>query len=341
MKVMYISGYEFAPCARSATRPTEVIRYLPCEVVECCSEEMVHRHINDTDVALVTRPAAFPRGTWKPIIKESDALVGWFITDVWHSQGMISYVSNLMGVDIYLVAYRTCTERHMPDIARTAYWCPASTDARDCCIPRDIDVLYWGNYEGHRDYYPFRRFELRRLHKWIVGPDRSIGDALGMYEIEVGGHRCKYAYLKNLGMNYGWDELLLGDVRANAEAYRRALASGYYESKLYRLLSRARIVCTGPGMDAPIGKFFENAACGAVQVTCDFTDREDLGFEHGKNIWITDEEHFEGDLSYLLENPELVEEISGNAEELIRTRHTRIIRAQELYKFLCEKTGKT
>jgi len=66
-----------------------------------------------------------------------------------------------------------------------------------------------------------------------------------------------------------------------------------------------------------------------------------LGFEHGENIWITDEEHFETDLVYLLENPELVEKMSKNAEELVRTKHTRMIRARELYEFLCEKTGKT
>jgi len=99
----------------------------------------------------------------------------------------------------------------------------------------------------------------------------------------------------------------------------------------------------------PLGKYFENPAAGAVMLSNEFSDRESLGFEHGKNIWILEEgqfvdsvaeDYFIENLVYLLEHDDIREEISRNARELIETRHTRDVRAQELYTFLCEETRK-
>jgi len=93
--------------------------------------------------------------------------------------------------------------------------------------------------------------------------------------------------------------------------------------------------------NAACARYIENAAHGVVSVTSDIDDKEALGFKHEENIWFTDAEHFVTDMIYLLENKDLVEKMSINAKELVRARHTVDVRSQELYTFLCEKTGKT
>jgi hypothetical protein len=65
----------------------------------------------------------------------------------------------------------------------------------------------------------------------------------------------------------------------------------------------------------------------------------DLGFEHGKNIWITTAEKFFSDLEYLLTDRDRCLEISQNARELVEQRHTVDIRAGQLYEELRNRTG--
>ncbi len=86
----------------------------------------------------------------------------------------------------------------------------------------------------------------------------------------------------------------------------------------------------------PLARYFENAACGCVSLTNDFSDREALGFEHGENIWLTTEEKFIGDLVYLLSQDDLLAKMSATARQLIAERHTVGMRANELYRFLLE-----
>lgn len=189
------------------------------------------------------------------------------------------------------------------------FWSPVCTDLYTEAPVRDIDIVLWGNVTKR---YPLRQFMANQLESLVVkGPD--IKEGAYFYTIKLGGK--EYTYLR----------IPLNDY--------------FYSNHLYDLLARSRICVTGTNSKAPHAKYFENAACGVVTITDEFTDMEDLGFKHGKNLWATTEETFLTDLQFLLENPNLVNKMSINSRKLIETKHTIDIRAQELYKFLTDITG--
>ncbi len=189
------------------------------------------------------------------------------------------------------------------------FWSPACTNLYPEAAIRDIDIVLWGNINRH---YPFRQFIIKQLDSLVVsGP--VIKDKAYYYIIKLGNR--EYTYVKV------------------------PLISYFYSTRLYDLLARSKICVTGCGRNAPHAKYFENAACGGVTLTNSFTDMNDLGFEHGKNLWVTTETMFLTDLQFLLEDNILVNQLSINSRDLIANRHTIDIRAQELYKFFTEVTG--
>jgi len=312
MKIVSIS---IAPSDYVAIAPCQHftrMRALPCEVVECYDAESVYEHGESADVIfLPTLGSSWPP-FWNEIaayIESLPAFVAIFAADphrtVWHWGG------RSIRFDALIPCMFTPYKEHEAELGydcKHILWSPWCMDVEDHNIEKDIDVLFWGN--PGRPHYPFRNFILRELTRY--SSLEGVRGQLIVNTLTLGGDSYSYVRLP----------------------YRNA---GYWGSGLYPLLERAKICCAGSTyIQIPNPKYIENAACGSLTLTNDFSDREALGFEHGKNIWITDEDSFIEDLTFLLENEGLVTEMSTNARTLIAERHTVEIRARELYAFLQE-----
>lgn len=329
VKVLFVTAPGSLMTTGKAAWIRPMVRYLPCDLIECYSASDVRNHIGSADVVLLDNGPRFVP-YWKDLtfLNGSSAFIGYYPLDPWYPRKL----DDLIRSDVYLVSSPKVVKRHVPQIKHRLFCLPPSIDVQDYYPPRDIDVLFWGavNYPSETSY-PFRAFVTGKLKSSIVGKGKKVDPFLSIYDIDVAGCRYKYGFVKATPGMFSWSPNV------------KQLTYGYYGSRLYRLLSRARICVTGSKIDPgiPLGKFFENAVCGLLTMSNKFAEMGVLGFEHGRNIWITNKERFLDDLTYLLERPNLVEEMSKNAKELIRAKHTRTIRAQELYAFLCRETGKT
>ncbi len=287
-------------------------RALPCEYVECYDAEEVYKHGISADVIFLPGSAAMWPLFWNDIanyVQELPAFVGVFSADsyrmTWPPGERKIHFDALF--PLYEAAYRQRAGEFAYD-CEYVFPSPCCVDVQDHNVEKDIDVLFWGN-PGNRTY-PFRNFVLRELT--LYSYNETIRDNLIFNVLSIGGENYSYA-------------------RA---AYQDATYWGY---SLYPLLERARICCTGSSsVFVPLARYFENAACGCVSLTNDFSDREALGFEDGKNIWLTTEDKFIDDLVYLLSQQDLLAAMSANARQLIAERHTVNIRADHLYRFLVE-----
>lgn len=322
MKVLHLTSYP----NRLKDRPHgmwPVISLMPCTTIRCTSLKAVQEHAPTADVIIL------PWGTirckfWSSLtfLNDLPVFIGRFHADTWHPHEVDP---GNVRIDVHFVAFWEASKKAFPQWADDdMFWVQGCLGVPDTSVERDIDVLIWGLQDV---YYPFRTFAWQAVRSSVVGKPRQFDNLLTFYDISLNGQKYMYAYLVS-----------------------RRRKTPYVGTGLHKLISRAKICPTGPAhtsyqgikCDRPApGKYFENAACGAVTLTEDFTDKKALGFEHGKNIWVTNEDHFLEDLTYLLEHDSLLQQMSENAKNLMRKRHTREIRAQELYKFLCEKTGKS
>jgi len=296
-------------------------------MVECYSPADVRAHLKGAHVVLLDIPRFIPFLKSLTFLNKAKVFKAIYYCDIWRPYEL----DELIKPNVHLVPVRKLVERYRAEWLRSMFWTPASMDVQEYDLPRDIDVLFWGTFSYPTvGTYPFREFVRIWLKEHIVDKISQVDPHLAMYHVEIGGRKYVYALLKSVP---GLHSRNPNKVQATY---------GYYGERLYRLVSRSKICCAGPKLKrgVPLGKYFENAACGAVSISREFTDREALGFEHKKNIWITGTKHFASGLTYLLEHDDVVREMSGNARELIRARHTRGIRARELYKFLSKKTGK-
>lgn len=288
----------------------EVFRKLPnCEVIECNDFESIKRHAEGTDVFIAAGTAMLPLSREQQhelmALFSGKALIMNTSLDPWESKQ--PYYSDMPW------DFTTCFSKEKWTELRPyeTHWLPNACDVRDYDCERDIDILVWG-FVMYK--YPFRMFIKDKLTPLLEGNGEKLDECLTTYPIRIGDKRYKYAILER--------------------------GAKYYSEELYKLISRTRICPTGPtGYRIPLGKYVENAACGAVTMTVDFSDREELGFRHKQNIWLTNEESFLGDLQYLLENPNIVDQMGCKAKELVRNKHTTTIRAQEFYRCLCQKKG--
>jgi hypothetical protein len=310
MRVISIS---VSPSEVTAFKPSQHftrMRAMPCEVVECYTPKTVYKHGDSADVILL--PGA--ESSWPPFwndiaeyVESLPAFVGIFSIDSYRTVWLADRKQIKFDVlfPLMYTAYRD-HEQELDYGCKHIFWSPCCVGVQNDGTERDIDVLFWGNPDSTS--YPFRNFILRELTRYS-----------SLEEIE--------------------GELILNNLRLDGWDYRYARLpyrnTGYWGRALYPLLERARICCAGSmDVQVPHPKYFENAACGCVTISNDFSDREALGFEHGRNIWITNQETFIKDLTFLLENEDLVAEMSANARQLIAERHTVRIRADELYQFL-------
>jgi len=193
-------------------------------------------------------------------------------------------------------------------------WLPMACDLHYPKVGRDLDILVWGKVIANK--YPFRQFISEQIKELLV-KTTVINKSFQIGTIEIGGKEYTAGILNND-------------------------SAAYYGDGLYNMLCRSRISLTGPhGYKMAVGKYVENAACGVVSLTCDFEDRLSLGYEHGKHLWITDQDTFRQDLQFLLEHPDLVADIGAEAQMLVKYRHTPLIRAWQLrdYLFIASRKG--
>ena len=321
MKVVYIGGRIPHKKSLYTSRNTLMLRYLPPWVnyVETFTLEDAKQQTIDADVIFLENLRSTP--FWEQLIflNDSKAFICDSYCDVWRKPWWFQHIRT----DVHITLTKASTIHSFPETEHSRiYWAPFRTPLSTYEMERDIDIIVWGTW--HHKAYPFRMYIQEQVMKWIPNVEVIIPN-----EIPKAG-------------------LSLYDIVLNGKTYKLGTVSprgNYYGTYLYKLLSRCKIACTGPGLKKGswigTGKYFENAACSTVTLSTIFDEATDLGFKHGKNIWFTTEANFQTDLINLLEQPNLINELAINSRELMRTRHTPEIRADELYTFLCEQTGKT
>lgn len=330
MRILFLTSYRGYRKEYQATNRLRLVKQLPCESIVCCSPKQVAEHLKDVDVLLLD---CKDYGTGLPIDYKAlfdtfPGLIGGFYKDVWGKR--FSFPDDLR-LDMHITLF---FESLISKVSRPDSWhfVPSCIDVYESSTPRDIDILVCGAVNST---YPFRVFCNRELSKLIVGKT-SLPDTEGvdLYKVVINGREYVYGNLTLL-------------------AARRP---GYYGPKLFDLLLRTKLGCTGPvvinklskhcvrgsGGFGPlvVGKYFEYAAAGVVTVSTKFFDMQALGFQHQENLWITDESRFIDDLVYLLEHNDVRSSISENAKHLIKTRHTTKIRANEFYALLSSQLNK-
>jgi len=300
--------------------------YMPCTLLRARTNQDIARYMSEADVIFLNSTSHTRWVAEDSPIYRVGVPVGRIFGDVWGLPQLEKYrnmkkfrskTGTLVADHFRHYDYRVCTcqalfREFCPEYVDTMFWSPHCVDVQNFDVPKDVDVLIWGALGTSAD----RRRVKNLLMKHVVAPGRQYDAARLIYKIALGGRKYTLVWL-----------------RSHGEVYRG--------SKLYRMISRAKVCCTAPVHQAPVGKYFENAACGSVTLTLKFTDREALGFEHGKNIWISSLGSYLKNLRFLLEHDALVKEMSRNAKELICTRHTPEIRGKELYEFFKRLTGKT
>lgn len=310
MKVLFVTSLHETEIP-VAVRPIHMVRYLPCEMVECYTLKDVRAHIGTADVVLLSGYKCIPYQRELKFVHKAPVLTGRVHTDLWNN-----FVRrDKANFDVRIVVCKELLQKYKPEWIDQTHWSPLCIDVQQYQLPKDIDILFWGAVSG---FYPFRQLVIHELKSRAVGKPIQVDPFLTIRNVFIGGNKYTYAHIKA--------------DRARTEKQRMYAYFGY---RLYRLLSRVRVCCTGPAkIRVPVGKYFEHAACGSVSLSPKFTDSADLGFVHGETIWFTDATHFIGDLRYLLENRRVTDNIGEQARDLIRCRHTPVIRAQQLYEFL-------
>lgn len=329
MKVLFLTRHEPEVTSWKAQNSLARVRHLPCEMIECYSAAAVQKHVTGADYVLLDL-GYMHVPYWSQVIflNKKPVQIGRFHVDLWHKReagAPPNWEESTIKVDFRLVAYQKLTEKHRPNWSGKTFWSPHCIDVQDYSIPRDIDVLFWGAYS---EYYPFRTFARNKLRSLIVGNPKKVDSFLTMRSIRIDGNIYRFGEVKFTPNPTVWRRKVTKQVQM-----------GYYGQRLFRLLSRSKIVVTGPAWRVPVGKYFEHAACGCVTMSPDFTDREALGFSHRNNIWLTDKARFVTHLRHLLRDEASVSKMSVNAKELVRTRHTPSVRGRELYEFLQERLG--
>jgi hypothetical protein len=327
MKVLFVSD-EFYARNESynwtgyANRP--LVQSMPCEVIVCCTAGEVRAHASSADVVLLEGFRAVSFRDELLFLNDLPLYIAAFYTDVWRGP---HWCDSAIRIDLNICVYRDVAEKSHPKFRDSSvfFWAPPRVDVFDYDLPRDIDVIFWGS-SGRE--YPFRSFVQYALINLVVGSPRRSGREF----VKVDSH-LTLQKIALRGKMYTWGVLL-----------NKRLSSDYHGPALFELLHRCKLCPTGPPVvndsNVAVARYIENAACGVVSVTSDLEDKEGLGLRHSENIWFTDAEHFISDMVYLLEHDDVVSLMSQKAKDLVRSRHTVAVRAQELYNRLCDATGK-
>ena len=286
-----------------------------CTFIECNDLETTKREVQDADVVYLENYRALSFKDDLLFLNNLPLFICASYCDIWRQPWWGNFS---IRIDAHIGVYRDCAKRVLPWYDKY-FWSPCRVHKFDFEEKeRDIDIIFWGQWKDHS--YDFRKYVYSNyIIPWTKDKE-PIQTPNGRYDynIEVNSKTYKLCVISQHGDHFG--------------------------SRLYELLNRSKIAISGPmhkkGSQCAAGKFFENAMYGAVNITPYFHDSEDLGFIDRENIWYTNENKFVEDLGYLLENPDVVSNISKNSMEMAISKHTDKIRAKEFYNFLKEKTGK-
>jgi hypothetical protein len=317
-KSLMASGYANLP----------MIQRMPADVTVCTDARDVRRCAKDMDVVLLELRGLVDYGDRLSFLNELPVFVAGFHLDSWKGP---YWCDADVEVDLNICIYRDVTFSVKPKIAEddSFLWLPPRVQLYDMESERDIDVISWGHMGRE---YPFRNFAFFALQCILKHGPR------------VEGSHIRYEYDRLLRFNpitLGGHDYAMGRIEARYGGQRG------HGRELADILLRSRICPTGPPIQGsggkktsmPVARYIENAGCGVVSLTTEFSEMNDLGFEHGKNIWITTAEKFFSDLEYLLTDRGRCLEISQNARALVEQRHTVGIRAGQLYEELRNRTG--
>jgi hypothetical protein len=299
---------------------------MPVELTVCNNAEELRQCIHDVDIVLLELPLLVDYADELQFLNDSSAYVGGFHLDTWKGP---FWCDSEIKVDLNICIYREITLRLKPEMETKGdfLWLPPRVQPYIMDMERDYDVTYWGHMGRE---YPFRLFAFYALINLLSAGARTPDP------------ETRHEYDKSVRV----DNITLND---NQYKFARILskygAPRGHGKELSEILHRSKVCPTGPPIQrqfaAPVARYIENAACGVVSLTTEFTEMDDLGFEHGTNIWVTTAEKFYADLERLLTDHDLLGELSTNAKALVMERHSVRIRAQEFYAELCAKTGLT
>lgn len=302
-----------------------MIQRMPVDVTICTDAEQLRQCAGDMDVVLLELPGALPYRDDLAFLNELPCYVAGFHLDTWKGP---FWCDQSVDVSLNICVYREITLRIKPKVAEKGefLWLPPRVQVYNMNGERDLDVIYWG-HQGRE--YPFRLYAYYALLNIIAAGPR----------------------IPDPGMRHEYKRTLrLHDISLNGGTYRFGrILSSYGDARchgkeLAEILHRSKICPTGPPIHnryaAPVARYIENAACGVVSLTTEFDEMEDLGFEHGENIWITTAPDFYNDLGYLLKNDDHRIAMGNNAKAMVEQRHTVRKRSEELYQVLNDRINK-
>lgn len=320
MKILHVIGYKaYKNNYNKATRYYRLLDLLPnCNVINCFDLDTLKKNITDADLIILGAKSHKWIRFWDQLsfLKEFKKPTILFHADAWVPPLKIKTEFNITALmstlDTLLNESRSTNKGNnryswegLIDIP--LIWCPPFMPLQEQ-ITKDIDIITWGRVQKP---YPFRAYIERILASFIISPPEVLTS--NVYNVSLNDRIFSYARKKNQSSK---------------------------GQSLYNFLSRGRICCTcSSKYKVPLGKFFENAGCHLISLTTPFTDAEALGFKDRENIWFTSEKTFIEDISYLLDNPEIVVNIANNAYKLIKEKHTPEIRALEMYNEFYKLTG--
>lgn len=325
MRIAYCTVEEYVESASlmaSGYANLPMLERMPVDLHICIDIEDVRQCARDMDVILLELPALLDYRHKLGFLNGLPVFVAGFHLDSWKGP---FWCDEIVNVDLNICIYREVTLRIKPEIADSFLWLPPRVQLYDMAEKRDLDVILWGAMGRE---YTFRNFVF-----------------YAMLNLLTAGPRVRHPGIKHEHDNHVRTE----PITLGGKGYRLARIMAKYGqpychgAELAEILSRAKVCPTGPPIQinyaAPVARYIENAACGVVALTSDFDEKHDLGFEHGKNVWITTAERFFPDLEYLLTNHDHWLEISQNARALVQERHTVDVRAKQLYEVLKDRTG--
>lgn len=314
MNVLWISGDINAIKRFKATDYRSMLWHMPVRLFEAYSVEAVRKYAPKMDVIIFQCWKAVPFRDELNFLNHCEAYMVGCNCDIWSR----SWAGKNVRVDTLFSVYRDIPATK--DFIEKVFWCAPSLDVQHYDLERHQDVIFWGAW--HDKAYAFRNYVFAALKERTDEGALEKDTSSYTVPLRLGGNEYTYRVLAGRG----------------ARTYYR-----FFGPHLYRELCSSKIAPAGPvvkrGEPGAVGKYIENAACGAVMLTPQFAELDSLGFVHGQNIYYTDEDNFLMDLTYLLEHPSHVEHMRENSMELVRQRHTKAARAQEVYEFLRAETG--
>lgn len=300
-----------------------MLQAMPCDLGVATTAAQARQYIDHADVVLLEsmRGVSFRDGLG--FINDHDVFVGAFYCDVWRPP---FWYQSPIRIDLNICVYREVALKVHPTWVEGAdfLWLPPRVTPVKYVNERDVDIVTWGAMGRE---YPFRNFAYQALLQSLTGGPRR----------EVRPVKLEPGLVQNTVQ-----------IRDNESIWHRIagkrMVGPFYGKKLMDELSRCKLCPTGPvvqqGVGSVVARFFENAAAGVISISPRMGDAEDLGFRHWENIWHSSANTFFMDLDRLLfVETDLCKEISQNAANLIRERHSVAIRAQELFDVLARKTG--